>query len=269
LKAGDFPPHHLSELGAAVGTVEAIEGSRARARRIFSRALIEPTENAVAQAEFMRISGILDDDPSSAALENAHEAHAWRALSLGAYEASLQSSWEWHRDEPFSSRAAAMGSATAGVALEDAASAQAIGEAGLVAKPGQPTLLNNVAFALGNAGRIEDAEEMRRRLPAATQLDGSEAVAWRATEGLLAFRRGDAPSGRAHYAAALALAEVEENKALAVQVLTYWTAEEVRAKTSDAPAMDRRLAKRLAALPRRDPFTAMSLSRLERIRVGQ
>jgi hypothetical protein len=53
IEDGGLVPHHIAELAGAVGTVELVGGNRKRARKMFNQSLVDPTANALAQAEWV------------------------------------------------------------------------------------------------------------------------------------------------------------------------------------------------------------------------
>jgi hypothetical protein len=260
-------PLHLSELGGAIGTIEANSGARKRAQKLFVQALREPTENLIAQVEYMvRATKLLEPSTDLTHLERAHEARANHTFVIKNFDESLRLCWSWLEDEPFSSRPAVLGTVVAGMALQDAEGARQIGEAGLLSHPASPILLNNVAFALADAGRLDEARATRARLSPNAVLTGQNAVSWRATEGLLDFRSEMPEQGRAKYKMALELAQAQKDRPLATKVIAFWLAEELRAKTAAAVTVESFLARELREVSLdSDPYLELALTRLSRL----
>jgi hypothetical protein len=101
-----YQPFHLSELASALGTLETEAGKSKVGRKLIEFSLRDPTENAVAQADWLvrrtRMNISLNAGKSN-------EAAAWTASRNQQWVVSL------HEDQPFSSRPAAFGSHLAGV----------------------------------------------------------------------------------------------------------------------------------------------------------
>lgn len=51
VESNALAPRHTSELASAIGTLEFEHGNRKGVRRMFDRAMRDPTENTVAQAD--------------------------------------------------------------------------------------------------------------------------------------------------------------------------------------------------------------------------
>jgi tetratricopeptide (TPR) repeat protein len=266
IESADIAPRHLSELGGALGTVEANAGARKRAQRLFTQALREPTENVVAQAEYMvRVAKLLEPSTQWPLLERAHEARANHEFGAKNYEESFRLCWSWLRDEPFSSRPAVLGTVIASMALGDPDRATRIGLAGLRSHPGSAVLLNNVAFALADAGRLDEARAIRARLSPKASLSGLDAVAWSATGGLLDFRSGLHKDGRKKYEAALTLANSYGDDGLSTKVIAFWLAEELRVRSADAPGLAQRMVRALElTVPASDPYLELAMVRVRR-----
>ena len=192
-------PEHLSELASAVGTVEIEAGNRRSSRRFFQTALLSPTENSVAQAEWAtrRISD-LGLEPVSHNAPLQYEADAWNNLTRGAWERAVSFAQLWLRDEPFSSRPAEFGSWAASITMGDFESARQFAQAGLVTNPDGFLLLNNLAVALASLGRADEAKEVFGRIGPLDRASKLRAT-YLATAGLISYRLGDPAEGRVLY----------------------------------------------------------------------
>lgn len=204
IASGNFAVGHVSELACAVATLEMHGGKRSEVRRLFGHALIQPTENAVAQASWAarQVTGLLEIDPSVYHTARSFEARAWERFAVTAWAEALEEAREWQLDEPFATRAAAFGSFVAAVGLDDFESSAAFARAGLEANPGDFLLLNNLAFALANGGRVREAREVFARIRRAG-LDSPQQAMYLATSGLLSYRAGRVQEGRVLYESAI------------------------------------------------------------------
>lgn len=207
LESRDFSPLDLSELAASVASFEAENAAVKPAVKHMRHALIAPTENTLAQAEwFNRNVRLLGNFREEAAAEpRAFEARASVSLYSSEWENTLKQARSWMADEPYSGRPAMMSSFVAGMILGDYALAERELRSALLSSPGDPGLTNNLAFTLASAGQAINAEKELARL-SMTGLAGSLRVATEATRALVRFRLGDARGGELGYREAIDLA---------------------------------------------------------------
>jgi tetratricopeptide (TPR) repeat protein len=114
---GDLVPHHVAELAGAVGTTELVAGNKKKARRMFHRSLVDPTANALAQAEWAspNFSGELVPPSRFRSVPDASEATAFHQYREGYFEAVAQLCESWANEEPYSIRPFEFGAGTAGL----------------------------------------------------------------------------------------------------------------------------------------------------------
>ena len=211
LESGRFAPKEVSELAGALGTEEYWTGSQKTARRHLTQALIDPTENAVAQASWLaRHSGGFVVPAPAFDVPRAFEATTMRAMEADKHDVALVSAASWQRDEPFSGRPAVVGAWTASVARGDYGLALQFIDAARPSNPADPRLLANEFYALACSGRLDDADRAFQELERAATGSGWSQLEWQilleADRGLLAFRRGGQQSGAAHYRRAIEMA---------------------------------------------------------------
>jgi len=235
LSAGRFSPLHVSELASAVGTLELEAGKRREGRKLVRLSLVDPTENSIAQAAWIdRHLGVRELDPKiTAFVPHAYEARAWRSCLEGEWNDTFDSASKWLQDQPFSRRPAVLGSYVATVPLSEYEKGAQIAQLGLVANPRDFTLLNNYAFALAQSGSEPRAQEVFDRIDP-SDLCAEEAITWRATKGLLAYRAGDAIEGRQLYQEALSRAKIANDKRRWSVAFLFFVMEALRTQTSEA-----------------------------------
>lgn len=234
VQSGHYAPIHTAELATAIATEEWLSGRMPRARRWFRRALVAPTENALAQAVWMaRRDQGLQGDIAAADASGAWEAGAIHAFSVGRWRDAVDYSREWQRDEPFSSRPAVLGGFAAAVALNDYGAAHGLLRGALRANPRDFTLLNNQAFALASENRVAEAVRSLGRIRSDV-LNSEERAVLTATQGLVRFRLGSSREGAALYREAIAEAERLDKPHLKALATVFLAREQRRIGLPDA-----------------------------------
>lgn len=204
LEANRHSPLHLSELASALGTLEAIAGSRKSSRKLIGQSLQQPSENAIAQAAWL-VRRVGMQMPFSMDRSRSAEANAWNALRMAKWDSSLEEARKWQADQPFSSRPAIHGSHIASTIFQDYDLAVEIAEIGLLGNPDDVVLRNNLAFALAERGDTGRAAKILQRIDFQS-LGNSQQLVMSATQGLVEFRSGRPDVGREFYHRALAIA---------------------------------------------------------------
>lgn len=253
--SGRFEALSVSELASALGTLEFKSGHKKNTRRLFARAMEDPTENTLAQAEWVsrHSANFCPPDPGLD-VPRASEAHAWQALAAEDYNAAVDHSFGWLRDEPFASRPALMGSWIAAVALEDYGAALRFVDSALVANPEDVRLVIQQVYCLASSDRVEEAAARMPLLEAAAARgDGTyTAAGWEALlnadRGLLAYRRGSVEEGRAAYHEAIEVASSNRLSEAAASALINFAREEARLGIP-MPIGTRELEQTAAAFP--------------------
>lgn len=229
---GDFPEFALAELAAAVGTVEMNGGSERRGRQLLRRSARDPTENALAQVEWVSSRSdarIIGHVPAN--VPRAFEALTHRADSEGRWRDGLGTARHWQQDQTFSAEAAIAGSFCA-CELEDWVSASAIASSGLLANPDNISLLNNMAYAEIEAGRLPNALTVLER---ARSVVGAreDKVVLAATEALLLYRAGMAEEGKRRYDAVVNHFSRKQDVDRAAKASLMCAREEIRRRSDE------------------------------------
>lgn len=224
---GRFAPKHVSELASALATVELESGNRRGARKLFAAALQHPTENAVAQAEWVS-SEIQELDLEICELApRSYEARALICLGEGAWGEAVESAKLWRLDEPFATRSAYFGSWTASVVSNDFLTALQFAEFGLSTKPDDVLLLNNKAVALALLNRPIEAASTLGKTDVVRASERSEAT-YLATLGLVEYRSGRPEPGRVLYQRARDAAKKSRNAREEAWTMLFQAREEQR-----------------------------------------
>jgi tetratricopeptide (TPR) repeat protein len=229
LKSGKFHPFHTGELAAALGSMELEEGATRVGRKLFEAALREPTENTVAQAEWAsRTMKLQLIEPRHLDVPHSYEARAREHYEFGRWSDVLDQTWRWFQDEPFSSRPALLGCYVTSVILADWDAADQFARFGLVANPDDQMLLNNRAFALASADRVQEAIRMYNRMTPGKLNDDQQRAVWLATGGLIQYRLGNPVEGRRLYNEAIELSRRSGHTSQAALALGLLAREELR-----------------------------------------
>ena len=200
---GGLMPSQITELAGSVGTVDLLDGSRRRARKMFVRSMEDPNGNALAQAEWAtpRIGAEI---VPTAHLESVHEAfeamafHRYREHRFSEVPAICE---RWAEVDPYSVRPFEFGASAAGLA-EDYAKAEELARRGLELRPKSQLLMNYRAFALSHIGRGPEADALLASVIPASS-DDALAMLTLANQGLSAFRQGRHEEGMIYYRRAI------------------------------------------------------------------
>lgn len=235
LAASDsIAPLHRSELNAALGDLQVHRGDHKLARKSYLVALDKPTENVVAQAHFLSMQGQVTSLPVDEAMSRctvAPEARGMEALSKGDWKAAQEQARLWLALEPFSNRPVNLGFTAADIGRDDMVDAEYFADRGRRANPGNPMQHNNHAYALAKLGRVAKAEEVFAVcyvMIAKEAGDKGELHVYKATAGLIAWRKGDIEVGRRSYREAAEYFDKSSDKRRLAHALGRWADEERR-----------------------------------------
>lgn len=217
LDANRFPPRAVAELAAALATLEMESGSLKKARKLFGTSLIDPNENALAQAAWAAHSRHVAPEPKADLYLRpyAYEARVSRAYADRHWMQAVTAAEQWMLDEPYTVTPAVTASYIADALMMDSERAERITRVALAHHPTNFTLINNRAVALARLGKVMEARDLLSKLP--TDLaDPRELVVKTATAGLIEFRAGNAEAGITLY-----LEAIEHAKRCGEHALAY------------------------------------------------
>ena len=165
LESRNHPLFHVSELAAALATVEAFSGDTCHAQQHCHLALADAAENSVAQVGWLqRACGISSGERFLAASQKSNEASAWNASRAKDWPLAFEFALAWQRDQPFSSRPAILAGGIALTISEDFFAAAKILEPATTCNADDATLGNNLAFAYAKMDKVEQAQGVLERL---------------------------------------------------------------------------------------------------------
>lgn len=250
-------PSHVSELAAAVATLDLEGGARKNARKLLKLALQDPTENALAQVEWadrdfhdgLELESVIHRTP------DAFEARCWVRYSQGQIEDALTDARSWLLDEPYATRPVGMVCYLASFLDDYDAVIDAATEA-IERHPSEVLHRNNLIYALLSQGTFFDGisyesavghvEFLRRQLGT----KDVDAVHSKANLGLLFYRLGRPEDGRRLYEMAVAAGEALGNHLMGAHAAVMNGREAILARAAwatEALEAARKLTKRVAS----------------------
>ncbi len=233
INSKNISPFNITELSSSIATVELINGSHKKSRKLFKEALIDPNGNSLAQIEWASTKDkqILIE-ASKFDVKTNFEALALKNYSENKYNDALSNTIDWFTDQPFSIQSVIFGSNLASTVVQNQQKSIELLKAGLVSHPNHPTLINNLAYALALDNKPNEALVEINKVKS-SKIDETTKICLKATKGLALFRLGSAMEGRKLY-----LESIQESKDNNYQNLN-WTAilnyvrEEINVGTDD------------------------------------
>jgi hypothetical protein len=197
----------LTELASAVGTFESGNRDLKHARKLHRFSLIAPTDNVLAQVEWLRQRDSSLPQGDTRSTRGAMEASFWNSLLVGNWDFALKAVYQWQNDEPYSTRPALAGSFLASSILGDFKVAEEFANFGLRADPGDCLLMNNLVVAKARHNELAVAAPIFAKIHPDDRLT---TYTYQATRGLLKYATGDEAGGAEDYASAIKLASGED-----------------------------------------------------------
>jgi hypothetical protein len=229
-----FSPYSKTELYSALGTAEMDNGNIRLARRLFKAALESPNENSLAQVRWAdhKIGGIGPRE-SDQAPPRSFEANGSVNFYGARWDEALDDGIDWLRDQPFSSRPAIFASYISSSILGRYSLSEQILRLSLIANPGNPALINNLAFTLASDDKIPEAQKYLAQIDYET-IEGLPRVTLIATHGLVQMRLRNFELGRSLYEKAKATASNLRSTKYRAMASILLAREEILAGTAQA-----------------------------------
>lgn len=231
LNTTSFSANQLSELAAAIGTLEIEHSATKKAKALFAQSLQAPTGNSLAQAQWAVSRDLKIIIPASAWSVPSHEAKALALHTQRDWQGAIRECIAWLAEEPYSNRASVMGSYF-GLWPKLAHVAEQFASAGLTSfalnrDETNISLLNNRAVA--KAFQNNPTEALADFEEAMKINGGQDNPHLMATLGLIAYRFGYHKIGRNQYIASIAWFNHNKEYSSAVMATLYYWREELRA----------------------------------------
>jgi tetratricopeptide (TPR) repeat protein len=228
-KSQQFSQLSLTELRAGLATIEMYSGSHKKANDLFSKSLISPNDNSLAQIEWASSQDkqlhLPNIDLNS--VINPFEARALDAFNGENWVKCLEFSTKWFLDMPFARRPIVMAQHIASTFLNDLNKSIAYCKAGLISNPFDLLLLNNISYNLCLLGRLDEAEQYLRTTDSINSDSYVHDVCISATKGLLFFKQKDFEAGRFFYKKALEMAQEKKDQPLFKAAFANYLREEL------------------------------------------
>lgn len=241
-----FSPFSVSELAASLATLELGAGARRASKRLLQQALADPTENALAQVEY--VARIFEMPIRATQLPTVapFEARTRSNYREGDFRHALINSVDWYYFQPFESRSAVFATYIASTCVEEYDVAIEIAKSAMDTSAENFAVLNNLIFALARADRVDEARLLLPRALAWASDSRLRAV-MSATEGAVWFRAGRWQRGRTLYRKAVEqFREIRDSRAEGI-ALWFWSQEETRIGSEKAPELKHLAISRLNA----------------------
>lgn len=224
LKFEQFAPKHTTELASALGTLEEKNGNTKASKKLIKNSLVQPTENAVAQAQWLQEKLHFELDISKFSAKNMHEAKSMADFKNKEYVLALNEAKNWQVYQPFSLSPAIWASYIASTALDDHEQAIEILTNAKKISDSNSVLNNNLIFSYASSGKIDEAEKILTEVSKTEQEDPNIL----ATRGLILFRKGNASAGRTLYEKAISEFKRDNLKKGEVAAKFFLAKEELR-----------------------------------------
>jgi tetratricopeptide (TPR) repeat protein len=238
INSKNISPFSFSELASSIGTVELLSGSHKKSRDFFSKALISPNDNSLAQVEWASSKdSLIEVDPSKFPVQLNFEALTLDSFHNSKYDEALNNAAKWFLDMPFSKRPITFASNLASTVMKEHKKAISFLDAGLKNHPHDPLLLNNIAYSLSLDNRPKEALEHLDKILKNEILTESNEICITATKGLAYFRMGLPEKGREFYLKAIQATKDKNLKTLNFVAILNFVREEIRYNPEDLDSL--------------------------------
>lgn len=234
IESQKFSPFNISELASSLASIELLNGNSKISKKLFSKALVAPNDNALAQIEWMSNFHRLSLKNSDFNTLNSFEAETIDMIFRGNWDNASIESQKWLIDQPFSSRPAITASYIAIAVNEDYELGKKICEIGLSSNSDDSYILNNYTYACLMSNNLDEAAKTWKKIESIgdKNLNIESKIHSIATTGLFMFKAGNIETGRELYNKAIKIAqENSQTLHLAFIAATNLVREEILAKT--------------------------------------
>lgn len=232
INSNNYSPFSTTELAAAIATVQLLNGDRKKSRRMFTKSLISPNDNSIAQIEWVlnnKDKYLLDKDDININSQHNYEAMAIDNFYNNNLNEALDNTCQWFCDMPFSKRPVMMGSFIAEL-LDQKQLAIMFLKKGLISNVRDNQILNNIAYYSALNNDLVEANNYIQKVDYRT-IDNRNEICITATKGLIKFRELKFEEGRKLYLEAINKSRNVKNKELSGIAILNYAREEILAKS--------------------------------------
>ena len=232
IDSNNYTPFSTTELAASIATVHLLSGDRKKSKKMFSKSLISPNDNSIAQIEWVLNSkdkNLFDKNEINIDTQHSYEAMAINNFYNNKLIEALNNTCQWFCDMPFSKRPVMMGSCIADL-LNNNKLAISFLQKGLMSNVNDSQILNNIAYYYALDNNLSEATKYIERIDNkfVGDVDG---ICITATKGLIQFREKNFESGRELYLRAIKSTTESRNKELNYKAILNYTREEILARS--------------------------------------
>lgn len=232
IDSNNYTPFSTTELAASIATVHLLSGDRKKSKKMFSKSLISPNDNSIAQIEWVLNSkdkNLFDKNEINIDTQHSYEAMAINNFYNNKLIEALNNTCQWFCDMPFSKRPVMMGSCIADL-LNNNKLAISFLQKGLMSNANDSQILNNIAYYYALDNNLSEATKYIERIDNkfVGDVDG---ICITATKGLIQFREKNFESGRELYLRAIKSTTESRNKELNYKAILNYTREEILARS--------------------------------------
>jgi tetratricopeptide (TPR) repeat protein len=244
IESNSFHPFNVSELASALATLEFKNASVKKSKKLFSKSLINPNDNSLAQAEWaeQEDTSFASVNPQDFKVNNSFEALARDSAQHRRWKEAIDFSKKWFLDLPFSKGAVIFGNEIAYSKLKDHDLAVEIAKAGLVSHPNDIQLINNIVYSLCLQDKVDEAEKYLLKVKKEDlSVNKIHQICLTASKGLFCFRKGFKDEGRLLYFEAMKISKEVNNLYLNSSAYVNYCREEVLVNEIDCSTLIPRL----------------------------
>jgi tetratricopeptide (TPR) repeat protein len=209
-----FSEFSLTELHTALATVEALNGSEKKAKKLVKRALASPNDNSLAQAGWLTQNHHISANVNPLEYNNIPNSYEFEAnfnYKVGDWDGAIESAKLWANDMPYTKSPVVMASHIASSIIFKPEVAIPVLKRGLDSHPNDPLIINNLAYSLALNNSTGEATKYLSLIKTA-EIEDETRVCLKATEGLIEFRKGNHDLGRNLYKSAIEATKKLSNK---------------------------------------------------------
>lgn len=199
---GGLLPRQITELAGSLASMDLFANHRSRARRYFSKSMIDPTGSALAQAEWASsiLGANLVDESRLNQVDESNEARVFHLLREERLKRVPDLCVQWLTEEPYAIRPHEIASIVTSMVGNHKKTLELTSNA-LELHPESNVILNNHAFALAHMGELDQARQVLRKVSSTD--NGLMSLVTEANLGLVAMRQKDSETGHRHYKKAI------------------------------------------------------------------